>query len=277
MQRFAFFVDGSNLFGSLKGMGVEVDDYECFFGHLYDEAQRQWRQVTGAGSSASTVLQRVYWYQVGSIDDWNLDDAQAQAYLKERFDENKTIKAGFMATAGKLLPGKSQADVALKAWALCFDDFRAWYDGRRTTVERMKRFHHGVRTSTDLIDILEVGHLKVDFFSHSCEEKGLDTRLAVDMVALESNYDVAVVVSGDADSIPSIELMKRRGKHVGAVEFVRGYPPEQRGRGFSSKIKLHADFVTRIYEMGLVSKNIVRKAVADIPNHSFKRTPEGAA
>lgn len=259
MQRFAFFVDGSNLFGSLKSMSVEVDDYELFFGHLYHEAQAQWRQVTGAGSSATTMLQRVYWYQVGSMDDWNLDDAQAQAYLKERFDENKTLKAGYMAAAGKALQGKPQAEVALKAWSLCFDELRAWYDGKWSTLDKMKRFHHGVRTSTDLIDILEIGHWKVDFFSHACEEKGLDTRLAVDMVALESNYDVAIVVSGDADSIPSIELMKRRGKHVGAVEFVRGYPPEQRGRGFSSKIKLHADFVTRIYEMGLVSKNIVRK------------------
>lgn len=259
LQRFAFFVDGSNLFGSLKSMSVEVDDYETFFGHLYHEAQQQWRQVTGAGASATTMLQRVYWYQVGSIDDWNLKDAQAQAYLKERFDETRTVKDGYMATAGKMLPGKAQADVALKAWSLCFDEFQAWYEGKCSALEKMRRFHHGVRTSTNLIDILEVGHWKVDFFSHICEEKGLDTRLAVDMVALESNYDVAVVVSGDADSIPSIELMKRRGKHVGAVEFVRGYPPEQRGRGFSSKIKLHADFVTRIYEMGLVSKNIVRK------------------
>lgn len=212
MQRFAFFVDGSNLFGSLKGMSVEVDDYEMFFGHLYDEAQKQWRQVTGAGAAPATVLQRVYWYQVGAMDDWNLDDAQAQAYLKERFDENKTVKAGYMAAAGKALSGKPQGEVALKAWSLCFDEFRAWYDGKWATLEKMRRFHHGVRTSTDLIDILEVGHWKVDFFSHTCEEKGLDTRLAVDMVALENNYDVAVVVSGDADSIPSMELMKRRGK-----------------------------------------------------------------
>ncbi len=228
MSRFAFFVDGSNLFGSLKAMGVSVDDYELFFGHLYSQAQQQWRQVTGAGSSGVTLLQRVYWYQVGSMDDWDLSDTQAQAYLKERFDESK-IKAGYMAVASKALPGRPQAEVALKAWSICFDELRTWYQGKWASLEGMRRFHHGVRTWTDLIDILEVGHWKVDFFSHVCEEKGLDTRLAVDMIALEQNYDVAVVVSGDADSIPSIELMKRRGKHVGAVEFVRGYPPEQRG------------------------------------------------
>ncbi|MGB1562241.1 MAG: NYN domain-containing protein [Sinimarinibacterium flocculans] len=260
MVRFAFFVDGSNLFGSLKGMGVEVDDYQAFYGYLFRSAEQQWRQAVGGSQSPVGVLQRIYWYQVGSLDAWNLDDAQAQAYLKERFDENRQIKAGYMAQAGKLLSGKPQADVALKAWSLCFDEMKGWYENKKRILDGMKRFHHGVQSSTDLIDVLEIGHWKVDFFGHSCEEKGLDTRLAVDMIALEDNYDVAVVVSGDADSIPSIDLMKRRGKHVGAVEFVRGYPPEQKGRGFSSKIKLSADFVARVYEMELVSKKVAKKA-----------------
>jgi uncharacterized LabA/DUF88 family protein len=207
MIRFSFFVDGSNLFGSLKGMGIEVDDYQKFFDYLYKTAEQKWRTTVGVGAAVPSLLQRVYWYQVGSIDQWNLDDAQAQAYLKERFDDSKQMKAGYMSAAGKANPGKSQAEIAIKAWSMCFDEFREWYEGKKSVLEGMKRFHHGVQTSTDLIDILEVGHWKVDFFGHSCEEKGLDTRLAVDMVAIEQNYDVAVVISGDADSIPSIDLM----------------------------------------------------------------------
>jgi uncharacterized LabA/DUF88 family protein len=259
MIRFAFFVDGSNLFGSLKGMAVEVEDYQAFFNYLYKAAEQQWRSSVSADSGAVTLLQRVYWYQVGSIDEWNLDDAQAQAYLHERFEENKQLRAGYMATAGKAMAGQSQEAVARKAWVLCFDELKGWYETKNKALEGMRRFHHAVQSSTDLIDILEVGHWKVDFFSHEVQEKGLDTRLAVDMVALEHSYDVAVVVSGDADSIPSIDLMKRRGKHVGAVEFVRGYPPERKGKGFSSKIKLSADFVARVYEMELVSKKVAKK------------------
>lgn len=125
----------------------------------------RWRQVAGAGSAEFAVLQCIYWYQVGSIDDWKLDDPQAQAYLKERFEDNRPLKAGYMAAAGKQLQGKPQADVALKAWALCFDEIKAWYEAKRRALDGMRRFHHGVRTSTDLIDILEVGHWKVDFFS----------------------------------------------------------------------------------------------------------------
>jgi hypothetical protein len=41
MIKFAFFVDGSNLFGSLKGMNIEVDDYQAFFNYLYKAAEQQ--------------------------------------------------------------------------------------------------------------------------------------------------------------------------------------------------------------------------------------------
>jgi hypothetical protein len=66
-------------------------------------------------------------------------------------------------------------------------------------------------------------------------------------------------VSGDADSIPSINYLKGRNKHIAAVEFVSGYPPEKRGKNFSSHLKLAADFVVRVYEMELVTKGIARK------------------
>ena len=76
------------------------------------------------------------------------------------------------------------------------------------------------------------------------------------MVALQDNYDVAVVMSGDADNIPSIRHMKGRGKHIAAVEFVNGSPPESKGRSFSSRLKEHADFVIQIYETELLRLKI---------------------
>jgi len=47
-------------------------------------------------------------------------------------------------------------------------------------------------------------------------QKGVDVRMALDMVllALRGAYDVAVVVSGDADLVEAVEEVKREGKHV---------------------------------------------------------------
>lgn len=99
----------------------------------------------------------------------------------------------------------------------------------------------------------------MNFVRKYLEEKGLDTTLAVDMIAYEDNYDVALVVSGDADSVPSIRYVKTKNKLVGAVEFVNGSPPEARGRNFSSRLKEHADFVLRVYETELLRHKLARR------------------
>ena len=45
------------------------------------------------------------------------------------------------------------------------------------------------------------------------EEKGVDTRIATDMISLawDSNYDVAVLVSSDRDFVPVAEFLGKRG------------------------------------------------------------------
>lgn len=259
MTRFAIFVDGSNLFGALRSMGLEVDDYEALYGHLFKEAHLTWARVTHLAGQPSAELRRVYWYAVGTMDDWDLSLPQSQTALRNAFARDRDVRDAWMAVAGKAHPGVSGAALEDKAWTSCFNDFKPWYEKKRDILEGMRKFHQGVRISTDLIDVLELGHWKVNFLHKWVEEKGLDTSLAVDMVALQDNYDVAVVVSGDADSIPSIRHMKSRNKHIAAVEFINGSPPENKGRTFSSRLKEHADFVIRLYETELIRLKIARR------------------
>lgn len=51
---------------------------------------------------------------------------------------------------------------------------------------------------------------------NNSEEKGVDTRLSVQMLDLAVNnaYDVAAIISHDADMIPSVEFVQNRGKRV---------------------------------------------------------------
>ena len=87
----------------------------------------------------------------------------------------------------------------------------------------------------------------------------MDTSFAVDMATMLPAYDVALLISGDADGIPSVKHVKNSGKHVGAVEFLKGYPPEDRARNLSAKLKIAADFVSPIYEMNLVRDGLAQK------------------
>jgi uncharacterized LabA/DUF88 family protein len=251
MHRFAFFVDGSNLYGSLRAMNVEISSYQQFYIHLHREAVRAWREATMQEPAASAMLQRVYWYAVGSIDEWDLAAPQSRQALRAAFVRDTEIRALWMARSRTQHPDMPEEELEETGWQACLADFRGWYEARQRAVDGMRRFYVGVRSSCDLIDIREAGHWKVNFLHRWVEEKGLDTALAVDMVALQDNYDVAVVVSGDADAIPSIRHLKERGKHIGAVEFVSGGAPETRSRSFSSRLRLHADFVLRIHEQDL--------------------------
>jgi uncharacterized LabA/DUF88 family protein len=271
------FVDGSNLFGTLRELGLEVDDYEVFYRGVFSDVVEQWTQATVEGvSPPAAQLRRVYWYVVGSIDEWDLADPKAQTHLKSRFDENYEVKKPYLELAGKKRAGESQEQIDAEAWALCFSELKDWYDRRLQILDGMKRFYYAVRSSTDFIDISECGHWKVDFFNRSLSEKGLDATLAVDMLALMDSYDVAIVLSGDADSIPSINHVKRENKQVVTVEFVGGYPPERRGRGFSSRLKLSADLVVRIYESELVNSGRARREEGDTAGAEAAAPADGA-
>ena len=48
------------------------------------------------------------------------------------------------------------------------------------------------------------------------QEKGVDTRLATDMIRLawEDAYDVAVLISSDADFVPVVEFLDTKNKKV---------------------------------------------------------------
>jgi uncharacterized LabA/DUF88 family protein len=266
--RFAIFVDGSNLFGTMKHMNARVPYYQTFFEYIFCKSVESWKSSLYAEPLPPMELRRVYWYAVGQMDDWNLADPKAQAYLKEQFDQNRTVKAAFMAEAGKKLAGQAQDKVALEAWSLCFNEFKEWYEKKWKILEGMRRFHFGVQRDCDFIEIITSARWKVEFFSKSVSEKGLDTALAVDMVTMLDNYDVAIVISGDADMIPSINYVKAHNKSVGVVEFLEGYPPKDRGKQSSSHLKIAADFMVRIYEMDLVQKKLAEKGSQDVDDVS---------
>ena len=149
-----------------------------------------------------------------------------------------------------------------EAWELCFAETREWYDGKRRALERKKRFYHGVQSATDFVEIRQEGHWKVDLLHHNLTEKGLDTSMAVDMVALGDTYDVALLISGDADGIPGINYVKGMAKHVGVVEFRRGSRDDS-AKGASSRLKIAADFVVQVFEADLIRHNLSYRANPD--------------
>lgn len=55
-------------------------------------------------------------------------------------------------------------------------------------------------------------------------EKGVDIGIAVDMIAKMPNYDVAILVSGDADFLPVVGYLKDNLKYVYQFSVAKGVP-----------------------------------------------------
>lgn len=245
MIRFTIFVDGSNLLGSMKRLNLGIEDYEKFYNYILRQAVNLWG-TSVIGIPAQARLNRVLWYAIGSIDEWDLDDKKVKSQLIEWFNSDVRLKREYsILAAGKKDPG-----------LLFLEEVKSWYIQKREHVEKLYDFHFAINSKNNFINIIPCGRLKVNIMNGTFTEKGIDTSLAVDMVALADTYDVALVISGDADTIPSIEYVKRLGKHVAVVEFIKGFPPEKKGRQSSSKLKAVADFIVPIYEVDLQRQNI---------------------
>lgn len=258
MNRIAVFIDGSNLTGSLKKMNARIVDFHDFFHYIYSEMNSQWNSALFKGNQAQidTVLVRANWYGVGTIDYWDFKDSKCKDILKDWFLKSKHCRNHYMSAVGKELglAGDKLLEAALGRY---FKDVETWYLQRKDVLDGLHKFHHAIKANTDFIDVFECGHWKLDMINFSMEEKGVDTRLAVDMIAMENAYDTAVLISGDADGIPSGEHIKRMGKQFGVMEFIQGHPPEKKGRQASSKLKVAADFVVQIYETDLHKNKLI--------------------
>jgi uncharacterized LabA/DUF88 family protein len=83
------------------------------------------------------------------------------------------------------------------------------------------------------------------------------------MLALNDSFVVAVIISGDADMIPSVSHLKRMCKQVMAVAFIRGPAHDDRDRSLSSRMLLAADFVPRIADIDLLRERFASRRNVD--------------
>lgn len=82
----------------------------------------------------------------------------------------------------------------------------------------------------ELLRDVRLGFGKLRGTGRSLRQKGVDTLMAVDMLvgAFSGLFDVAVLVSGDADFVPVVEEVKRRGVMVAVAAATRSLSDELR-------------------------------------------------
>lgn len=100
-------------------------------------------------------------------------------------------------------------------------------DLRQRQITMQKRFdgwraiQDGIALKHEAIEFRRAGAMKCNLFDNSLgKEKAVDVKLASDMIILKDIYDAAVIVSGDQDYVPAVQVVKDFGKRVVNVAFV---------------------------------------------------------
>ena len=273
MLRFVTFVDGSNLDGVLKHLNLRVDDYGSFYRHVFEQSVQYWGRTFADGCPwPSAQHSRIYWYVVGKMDEWDLNDPKAEARLRQdRFELNPRLRDSYLediSSPPSRTPPRPPRNE--EAWNLCFArDPRVVREQAAGGSERKKRFYHGVQAATDfVVEIRQEGHWKVDLLHHTLNEKGLDTSLAVDMVAAPGHV---------RHRHPDLGRRRRHRDQLrqGAARSTSGSPSSRRGATRPTSrpkgprrphLKIAADFVVQVYEADLIRRNLAYRAEPDYPS-----------
>ena len=227
--RTVLFIDGRNFKYNLRAFQFQsLEEVEKGEGRYYslDEKHFLWQEFFlgilekfNKTTNFAYRLVRVYWYNAESMRPFEISERWVQSVLRdysEKFPDLDRDKLIFLA--------------------------KQWYEREREYFYRAKeQIYEGIQRKTDFLEFKYTGEYVVQpfrvyrfeqredgtfFYQGTREgEKGVDVGITVDMIAKMTNYDVAVLVSGDADFIPAVCYLKDNLKQVYQFSIAKGIPP----------------------------------------------------
>jgi uncharacterized LabA/DUF88 family protein len=210
------FIDGENLRHSLVELfGADFNptdylpkraDWDEFFGYLVKEASAELRL-------------RTYWYVVDEIDFWPYDISRL---LKRRdFTTLDRIIRQHRPNVAVLdaLPSQSARQTKLEEIAIGLTKTES---AMKRRFEGWQQIQNGIAHRFDSVEFRRAGSIQMRLFTQKFgQEKGVDVKLATDVLKLNDIYDVGIIVSGDGDYVPAVQVVKDWGKHIINVSFLK--------------------------------------------------------
>ena len=98
----------------------------------------------------------------------------------------------------------------LEATRRRMQDRFGWWTGTQNNIAQRHR----------AVEFRRAGAIRCKLFDSSLgSEKAVDVKLATDLIVLKDIYDIAVIVSGDQDYVPAVQVIKNMGKTAVNVSF----------------------------------------------------------
>ena len=205
------FVDGENFRHAIVKLFDEFNQTE------YLPKKANWCDlfdwlVAQADKDAKRI--RTYWYVIEKVDcfPYSFPNIVTEPdKLRAVLEKDKTCKDKF-----KTLNGIALTDEMTKIVELL-------KKRQRSMTQRIagwEALQNGISTKHKYIEFRRAGAIKYDLFTEKLgKEKAVDVKLSADMITLKDIYDIALIVSGDQDYVPAVQVVKDTGKHVINVSF----------------------------------------------------------
>lgn len=164
---------------------------------------------------------RTYWYVIKMLDffPYNLPNPKTVTTYPKEFEKLEIILSKYE-TYQKELDGLKEPHKTSRMVAMLEDlcerhnEMEKRFNGWTTIQDGISSKHKG-------IEFRRAGAMTCNLFVNKLgTEKAVDVKLASDMITLKGIYDVAIIVSGDQDYVPSVEVVKDAGKQVVNVAFI---------------------------------------------------------
>jgi uncharacterized LabA/DUF88 family protein len=210
-SRVCVFVDGENFRHTIGNLFEDFDkmDYlpkDANWGELFD-----WFVEKASGNGERV---RTYWYVVQHLDFFPYRFPKADKEpdaLKKVLCRSDELKEEL-----RLLEDEDLID-RMGELVRNLLNKRSWMERRFrwwTSVQNNISARHPA------IEFRRAGAINYNLFDGSFgQEKAVDVKLATDLLTLSDIVDVAVIVSGDQDYVPAVQVVKDRGKKVVNVAF----------------------------------------------------------
>ena len=211
-DRACIFVDGENFRHSIQNLfsNFQPSDYlpkSADWTSLFDWIVE--KAATGG------VRMRTYWYVIESVDfyPYRFPDVQRSPdTLLRLLSEHPPFH-------DLLNPLGSDARPAEMEKIVC--ELKNRQSQMLNRSNGWRAIQNGIAQRHNAVEFRRAGAITYNLFEKQLKrEKAVDVKLASDMIMLRDIYDVAVILSGDQDYVPAVEVVKDSGKRVINVAFL---------------------------------------------------------
>jgi len=215
--KICVFVDGENFRHSIVKLFPTFNQYDYLPKYAEWDKLFDWivRSVDEEGKRI-----RTYWYMIKGLDYYPFYIPNARK-LQEKKDEMENfkqllLKEEYKKAEFEALESQELVEKLIEIGKELWDD-RAKMQRR---CEGWMKVQDAIALQYNAIEFRRSGMVTYNIFKRKLgSEKTVDVKLATDMIILSDIYDTAVIVSGDQDYVPAVEIIKDYGKEVVNVAF----------------------------------------------------------